>query len=309
MTKLYLVQSVRLLCLAAALAGPRIALSSETALRWQRDEGSLALLSGTQTLWQLNFCKSEEKPYFHPLNLADGTTLTALRLPDHPWHRGLWWSWKYINGVNYWEEDKKTGQSRGLTELMNTEVDPAANFSARVKMQILYHLPAQPPVLREARLLDMSAPDAQGNYRIDWSSSFTSGTTDLIFDRTPPKNYSGGYAGLSCRLAAACRGWNFTGSDGVSGAMELYGRNESWMDVSHGGGIAIFDHPSNLRHPSCWYPNMQMPFFSPALLFQWPVTIGPGFTLTLRYRVLVHSAPLDRAALDAEWKRFAAGGS
>ena len=29
--------------------------------------------------------------------------MTADRPPDHIWHHGLWFSWKFINKVNYWE--------------------------------------------------------------------------------------------------------------------------------------------------------------------------------------------------------------
>jgi len=70
-------------------------------LSWRQTDSSLALFNGGAVVWQLSYAKSEGQPYFHPLRLPDGMETAALRPADHPWHRGLWWSWKYINGVNY----------------------------------------------------------------------------------------------------------------------------------------------------------------------------------------------------------------
>ena len=307
------------------MLGVRLAGAAPT---WQQTDASLALRDGDRIVWQLNFPKDEGKPYFHPLNLADGTTITALRPADHPWHRGLWWSWKYINHTNYWEEDKKTGKSAGLTDLVSVKAEPQANHSARVEMALNYHLPDKPPVMTEKRVLEVSAPDAKGNYYIDWLATFTAGNEDLVLDRTPPKNFSGGYAGLSCRMAKEIKGsiqtllvhdspvvrpggietkitgWTYTSSEGVTGSKENYGKQARWLDYSKAGGIAIFDHPSNLRHPTTWYPN-EMPFFSPALLFAEPYTLAAGKMLTLRYRVVVHSETLDKDALEKQWQNFA----
>ena len=279
--------------------------AAEPTYQWRQTEGALALLSGERVVWQLNFARDGGKPCFHPLSLANGTVLTALRPADHPWHRGLWWSWKHINGVNYWEEDRKTGLSEGRTEVTDATAEPAADHSARITLQLSYHLPGKAPLMTERRQLAVSAPDTQGNYAIDWTSVFTAGPEDLKLDRTPPKNQAGGYAGLSCRLAPACRSWTYTSSTGRRGAAAIYGAKASWVDLSREGGLAIFDHPDNLRHPSPWYPNDGMPFFSPALLFHEPYVLKAGQTLTLRYRVWVHASAADAAALDKQWQAFA----
>jgi hypothetical protein len=47
--------------------------------------------------------------------------------------------------------------------------------------------------------------------------------------------------------------------------------------------------------------------FSSAPLFDKPYTIPAGKTLTLKYRVLVHSGRGDTKTLDAEWKAFTSG--
>lgn len=294
-----------------ALFGVLVAVAAQAEgvrYRWQAGEGSLALMEQERVVWQFNGVKGEGKPCFHPLTLTNGTCITELRPADHPWHRGLWWSWKHINGVNYWEENKKTGHSDGRTDVLTVKTKANPDFSARIELELGYHLPGKEALMRESRVLTVTAPDAKGNYAIDWTAAFTAGAEDLKLERTPPRNFSGGYAGLSCRMSKACKDWTYTGSEGTVGATNLYGKCVKWIDFSKGGGITIFDHPDNLRHPTSWYPNQHMPFFSPALLFHQPYTLSAGKTLTLRYRIWLHSSAAGKEELEREWTAFAGNG-
>ena len=89
---------------------------------WQRTSTSLALLNRERIVWQFNYGPDISKPYFHPIALTDGTVLTCLSPKDHPWHHALWFSWEMLNGVNYWEEDRKTGLAEGRTEVLQAKV-------------------------------------------------------------------------------------------------------------------------------------------------------------------------------------------
>jgi hypothetical protein len=281
---------------------------------WRRKDSSLALLNRGKVVWQLNFDKKEGKPYFHPVGLADGTELTWLRPVDHRWHRALWFSWKFINGVNYWEEDPKTGLSPGRTEVVEVKVVPRDNWSAHIVMTLGYHPAGKSTVLTEMRVITVSAPDVNGRYRIDWYSMFTTGEKDVLLSRTPIPGEEGGkgwggYAGLSIRMAKATRGFQFVDSQGQKDK-QIHGKKARWVDFSgelpdgKEAGIAIFDHPDNLRHPSPWYVEKGMPYFSPAVLFDKPYTIAARANLQLRYRILIHPDRADKEALEVEWKAF-----
>ncbi len=201
------------LLLAAATLG------AEPELAWKQTDHSLALTRGPAVVWQFNYKKEEGKPYFHPITLAGSSSLTDLRPADHPWHRALWFSWKFINGVLYWEEDPKTGKAPGETELIDAKATARADHSARFELALSYHPPAKPAVLTEKRTLEVSPPGKDGGYFIDWQSVFTAGDVDVRLDRTPILGQPGGvgyggYAGMSLRLAPALRGWQFVGSEG-----------------------------------------------------------------------------------------------
>jgi len=297
---------------SASIAKPK------PAYTWRQTDGSLALLNHGRVVWQLNFDKKEGKPYFHPVCLTDGTELTWHRPPDHPWHYGLWFSWKYINGLNYWEEDRQTGLSEGRTEIRHVEVKPGDDYSAYIALELSYRPPGAPAVLMEDRRISVSAPDDQGAYRINWSSSFTAGDADVLLDRTPIPGEKdgqswGGYAGLSVRLAKNITDWQLIDSEGRKG-LTAHGQKARWMDFSgqtaegRAVGMAILDHPDNLRHPSPGFvimdPKVPFGYFSPALLFNQPYTLPAGKSLTLRYRVLIHPGRADKNLLEREWKSF-----
>ena len=133
-------------------------------LSWRNEEDTLALLNYSRVVWALHFGPDVAKPYFDPLGLIDGVSLVWNSPPDHPWHHGLWFSWKGINGVNYWEEDAGSGRAEGLTKIVSVKVSAGDDFSARVELNLAYHKPGEPVVLSETRILRVSPPDENGGY-------------------------------------------------------------------------------------------------------------------------------------------------
>jgi len=287
----------------------------ERHLSWQNTDQSVALLNKDSIVWKLNFSKSEGKPYFHPLGLVNGTELTWLRPKDHPWHRALWFSWKYINGLNYWEEDEKTGLSEGRTEIEHVNVTCNDDHSASIKMTLNYNPPHKEPVLTEKRKLSISSPHKKDQYYIDWESTFVAGGEDVVLGRTPINGEEngvtwGGYAGLSLRMVKEAHDWHFSDSEGQRD-MEVHGKKARWVDYSgptatgQFAGITIFDHPQNLRSPSPWYVAKELTYFSPAILFNEPYTLKKGKTLLLKYCILIHGQKVDREFLNKQWFMYA----
>ncbi|MFP4055748.1 MAG: PmoA family protein [Candidatus Brocadiia bacterium] len=313
--------TMRLLLAMAGLALAAAARAGEDAAsyRWKHEEGkALTLLREDETLWALHYARDAGKPYFHPLCLADGMALTWLRPPDHIWHRALWFSWKFINKLNYWEENKE-GLSPGRNRVVDATIETGPQGSAAIVLRIHYHPPGKPPVLEERRHIAVSPPDAAGPYRMDWRMTFTARDQDVTLDRTPPKKHGGpawgGYGGLSYRAAKAMSAFQVLNSRGQRD-MAGHGQTARWMDFSgvlgpddgRAGGVAMLDHPSNPRHPSPWFIVMRGHFgyFGPAFLFEEPYVLEAGESLTLRYRVLVHPGRPDRELLEAEYRDFAA---
>ncbi len=277
---------------------------------------SLECRIGQVTLWKLIYDRAEGKPYFHPVALPDGTVLTWLRPPDHRWHRALWFSWKFINGLNYWEENRQ-GKSQGITEVTAFRHSSLPHGSVKIDMTLSYHPPGKPEVLGESRTITITPPDSAGRYRMDWTMIFTARDREVVLGRTPipgePGGKSwGGYAGLSFRATRAMKKYHVVNSEGQRD-MAAHGKPARWLDFTgvvdgKEAGIAFFDHPGNQRYPTPMFIVMRGTFgyCSPAFLFKAPYRLAPGKSLTLFYRVLVHPGTLAKDQLEAEFRTFSA---
>lgn len=286
--------------------------------RWvQEANRSLALAENDAIIWRFNYGEDQTKPNFFPLGLPGGQSLVVDRPADHPWHHGFWFSWKFINGVNFWEPDPKTKRPAGRTSWSDMHVAPRKNLSALISMKLDYSIDGKEPILAEDRVIEVTAPDKSGQYALDWKSTFRAGKGDveLACVPIPPAKDGvrwGGYAGLSVRFAKeladreACSAEGpvtFDGSiyRGQSNAMDYSGSRDGQV-----AGIAIVDHPANPRHPADWYViRSEMSYINAALLSQKPLPLKAGESLTLRYRVIVHPNRWDAARLKTETEKFA----
>lgn len=300
------------------ILGPPLADPAKDALAWEHTPGAVSLLNGERTVWRFNHDPGHAKPFFHPVALRDGTRLTWNAPPDHPWHHALWFSWKLINGLNYWEEDKATGASQGRTSWEPPQIETRPDFSATLRLALTYAPPGQEPVLREQRTVEISTPTAEGGYQMDWTLTFTALAEQVTLDRTPIPGEAngvdyGGYAGLSVRLARDLVDWKIVTADGLAGT-EGHRKPSAAMDFSGtagptAAGIAILDHPANLNAPSPWFivadPKTPFGYFSPAVVCLKPHALRRGETIALRYRILVHPGAMDPAALRNAATEFA----
>jgi len=313
--------------------------TGERQFSWQKTPASLALRNGDKVVWQFNHLQDGEKkgcPYFHPLATLEGAVLTDLRPSDHLWHRGLRFAWKKINGLEgYWTwpegKHRRPAKEMGHTDVTAVKVVANDDLSARFELTLSYHPPGEPADLIEKRIIEVSPPDQDGRYRIDWRGVFTAGAKGAFLDRTPITGekggkWYGGYAGLQFRLAHHdhLSGWTISNSEGITVAHKIdaipvetrkslepvHGKPARWvslgLDMADGkvGGVTIFDHPKNLRHPSPWHVASMPHEYHHAPLFRGPHTLKSGEELRFHFRILVHSGKANKVQLEKEWKSF-----
>jgi hypothetical protein len=81
-------------------------------------------------------------------------------------------------------------------------------------------------------------------------------------------------------------------------------------------GVAIFDHPSNPRHPTYWHSRGYG--LHAANIFGWhdfladksqdgSMTLEPGQSLHFRYRVVIHSGDTQAARIADLYKAYESG--
>lgn len=307
---------VRIFLLALGLGGcgPWAAAAAWT---WKEAPGQVALEGHGQVVWAFRFGEEETKPCFHPVALPGGPPLTWHRPADHRWHCALWFSWKYLNKVNYWEEDAKTGLPAGRTEWTAPQVELRPDFSARLQMELTYRPARGEAVLREKRVIEVARPGADGTQQQDWLCTFTALAPEVALDRTPPPpgpdgKGPGGYAGLSVRLVRELEEVQVcTATGAVSMATGRYRGKATAVDYSgkvgdKEYGIAFLDHPQNLNAPSPWYVinDGPMRFVNAAVVCFGSHTLKGGESFTLRYRVIIHPGRWTAERLQREVARF-----
>jgi hypothetical protein len=163
----------RAAALTVLLAAGCAAGADAVVLRWIQEPDSLALLRNGEEAWRFQFGADRNQPCFHPLALPGGRVLTVDAPADHRWHHGLWFSWKLIDGVNYWEHDPRTGRPVGRTTWVVTSIDPRADGSAQIGLRLTCAPEGGGAVLVEEREIATSAPAADGGFAVDWDGTLT----------------------------------------------------------------------------------------------------------------------------------------
>ncbi len=266
---------------------------------WRRGEGAVALIQAGQVVWQFQYGSTLPKPMFHPVALPGGPVLTLDSPSDHKWHHAFWFAWKYLNGLNYWEE--REDEPRGITSWKNVKITTAPDGRARITLDVLYHPPGKPALLTELRVVRVSPPGDGGRYEFEWESVFTAGDEPVVLSRTPivgePEGKGwGGYAGLSWRFSQGLGDWQVVYANGDT-ALQPTGKRAVALEVNGSAdgkeaGVAFLDDPRNLNSPSPWHLVAQTRnsflFAQPAVLYYGEHRLEPKQRFTLRYRVIVH---------------------
>jgi len=283
---------------AFALAG------ADGARRFVTDDatGAVSMQIGNQTCWTFVPQGKEGKPYFHPLAIpGTADVFTAHRPPDHNWHLGLWFSWKFINGCNFWEPD-----TNGVTRIVEQTAKQADDQSFTTEATLSYLAKGQEAV-REKRVVRVTT-QPNGNYAFEWDSTFTAQGADAVFSCTPSKKdksgnwASGGYAGLMLRFAdSPAFSYTFANDAGQADVKTCGEKSASMVVVATCAAdgakarITVTDHPENPRHPTPWFARYSTGaqkgrgyyLVGPSMIFHEPLTVKAGASARFRYTVTV----------------------
>jgi len=251
-------------------------------------------------LWTYN-ADHRKRPNVHPLKTPSGVTLTRDAPEDHPWHHGLWFTIKFVNEENFWEEYDAYGVLRHVDDTTVHWIRPDRETVVIVDERTLTHV----------ELSD----DA---YAIDWDITLTP-QVDVVLDRTEFTTW-GGYGGLSLRGRGDWTDTRLLLSDDTVHE-RLLGVPGDWLDLSgtiegEQAGVLLLHHPSNERHPVPWYASTKAAtygdegwsnFANAAFLWDSALEWPAGTPLPFRFRIVVHDGTWDTARCLTEWERYTGG--
>jgi hypothetical protein len=327
-----------LLCFTglAALAAVATAVATAPSVRLTRLDDRVRVAIDGQLFTEYVFGDGASRPYCYPILAADGTPLTrdfpmkqtAGEETDHPWHRSLWFAHSLMNGVDFWNEGTGGGnlpkdKGRSSHEAF-LEISDGAVGVLRTRNR--WTASDGRVIATDERTLRFHA-DATGRF-IDYEVTLHAppdtslvmgdskdGTMALRLAQwmTLPHNYQGRpVPGVGHLLT----------STGARDA-DAWGKRANWCDYSAPRegktyGVAIFDHPQNLRHPT-WWMARDYGLFGANPFGQHDYegrkdqphlgdhTIPAGGSLTLRYRIYFHPGDPESAQVAGHYSDYAAG--
>ena len=264
------------LCVCAVLAMVAFASLGQV----ERTATGVRLVRDGRILWNFEIDTEDGKPYVHPLATPSGVVLTDFRPADHPWHKGLWFAWKYVNGANVWETPDKCGHGGvGRTILKSKDVE-IVGLGAKVALDLTY-CDAAGEVLSERRKVEFLPPDKVGGYEVKSEHEFTA-LRDVTLERTPPYRrkdgvWAGGYAGFTLRLASSAAKDFSVRKDGKDFVV--------FANPSTGESVSLYAYNQPATAKFYAWPDRRM--LNPSPVYDGPIKLKAAEMLRLRYAVRV----------------------
>ncbi len=245
---------------------------------------------------------------------------------DHPHHRSMWFAHGLVNGMDFWSEPATFAKRPPKVPLGKIEheavLETKSGAEGILKTSQKWTAPDGAVVLRSVQTLRVH--DAPPTERLfDFEIALTAGDKDAVFGDTKEGTFAMRIA-ESMRLRRGAKGAPPSGeghilnSEGLKDT-KVWGARAKWVDMSgpidgKAYGIAIFDHPSNLRHPTRWHARDYglfgaNPFCEHDMDATQPAnsgnyTLEAGHALTLKYRVLLHEGDADAAKVAQRYDEY-----
>ena len=290
-------------------------------LTW-REEGDgvgTVLAESGRALARYDASNAKNHPYFSQVRPVNHDGILTTTAPwDHRWHHGLWWSWKFINDVLYWEDHEGYGNNRIGLGRSNVTSHEAGRDGEHVLLHNALTWSENATgdvVLTEDRRMTLGVA-SDTVWFLDWDFTWTA-EREAVLDTTHyPEHWWGGYGGLNYRAARSMAADETIQADGNrAGRTAVHAEPMRWAAYSGKvdgsgadepndpafGGVAIVPHPENPWLPTPAYvfsAEDEFGFLAAAPLLRESRTLAEGEELRLRYRTLIFGTRLDSEQLD-----------
>lgn len=289
--------------------------------------------------------KGAAKPFCYPLLASDGTEMMRHfpmktdapgEVKDHPHHRSVWFTHGAVNGIDFWTENHLAtpGQMK-QGRIVNVSVEPSVKGEVGeirsrnewVGPDGTVHLTDE-TIIRARQLAD-------GSRVLDWEVTLQAPAgKPVVFGDTKegsmairlplwmtPPHKQGQHVHDGKGVIVNAEGIRDTALSEKGNA--TWGKRSAWVDyhAPKDGqiyGVAMFDHPTNPRHPTWWHVRSYALFAANPFgkhdfenLKDQPqagdLTIPAGGSETFRWRFYFHTGDEKTSQVAERFKEYAAG--
>lgn len=262
------------------------------------------------------------KPYWWPMHGPTGKPITRAfpmklgikgELPDHPHHRSFWFTHGSVNGVDFWAETPAAGKTVHR-EFVKTISGPV--FGEMVVDVDWLDRKGNKVCSDQRSLRVYRVPDVR---LFDFAITLRATEGPVVFGDTKEGMFGFRVAGtMNWKQPSSRPKGTLTNSTGALDK-DVWGKRAEWCDY-HGPvegetvGIAIFDSPTNLRHPTYWHARdyglfCANPFgvgdFTGDKKNDGGHTVPKGEELSFHYRIYMHKGTTQEANVAKNYAAFA----
>ncbi len=261
-----------------------------------------------------------QKPFFYPVHGPHGERVTRGypivepspgETSDHAHHTSLWFAHGDVDGHDFWHG----GRGERVVHLESRVIDEETTRPG-LESTLEWRDKDGVVVCHEQRVVRFEADE--GIRSLDFDITLTPASGPVTFGDTKEGTFALRLA-APLRLTGPVARGSARNSDGVVGR-EIWGKRARWveyagsLDGEHELGVVIFDHPENPRYPTWWHARdyglvAANPFgahdFEKQPRGAGDLTLEPGQSLRLRYRILIHAASWDGARIDQAFEDWA----
>ena len=267
------------------------------------------------------FFKDVPRPYCYPV-MGPGESPMTRHWPmeqapneehDHPHHRSFWFAHGSINGQDFWSEEKDFGKT---VHVEFTEIK-SGKSSGTIRSRNRWVAHDGTVVCTDDRLLRIYEPTSPDERVVDFEITLHASQGELTFGDTKEGT-------MALRLAETLRLTGPTGSGHIVNSEGVrdgatWGKRAAWCDYygpvnGKTVGVAIFDHPSNPRHPTWWHvrdyglfaanPFGEHDFEKLSNKSAGNLVVPAGKDLTFRYRFYFHAGDELQAHVAEKYQHY-----
>jgi len=312
--------SISFLAAGSALAAGKAVEGNQSGVQIQELTNRLRIEINGQLFSEYYF-KDVPRPYFYPLN-GPGELPMTRNWPmvnaeneehDHPHHRSLWYAHGEVNGQDFWSETKNFGKivHQGFQKIQSGK--EGAIIMSRDK----WIAANGETVCTDQRTVRIYNPANASERIFDFDITLNASEGDVTFGDTKEGT-------MAVRLAETMRLKGKVGKGHIINSAgirddETWGKRADWCDYfgpveGKTVGIAIFDHPSNPRHPTWWHvrdyglfaanPFGQHDFEKLPDKQAGNLKLPKGESLTFRYRFYLHEGDNEKARVAEKYADY-----
>ncbi|HEY3899262.1 MAG TPA: PmoA family protein [Chthoniobacter sp.] len=274
------------------------------------------------------------RPYFYPIIGPTGGTMTRHwplqdDIPtedhDHPHHKGLWYGHRVVNGIDFWGDTGKAGTKMGK-QIQDGAMEIKSGDDVGVVHthdKWVFDDTGEVICTDERTLKFHKGKDGP---MIDFDITIKAGEKPVVFNddkdgimaiRVPETMRVDKPRAKGEKTAQPGDGHIVTSEGKKDGA--AWGTRADWCDY-YGpvegkiAGVAMFDHPSNPRHPTWWHVRTYGLFaanpYGQAQFEKLPdkaagdYKIAPGESISYRYRFYFHAGDTEQAKVAEHYHEY-----